>query len=528
MIGHFFKVPYRFSAAIMKKIFVFFTFVTLFSASLYGAEKTNKQELVFFYSLSCDKCIRIKDFIMPQIEKQFEGSIDIVYKDIADIENYKELLELKKTYSKDEKVSFPVLFLSGNFIDERDLKGDEAEAKISNFVSSIDRRKAHGEAAKSITPLDHFMSFTLPAVAAAGLIDGINPCSFTVMVFFISFLSLQGYNRKTILVSGCAFILASFLTYILIGLGLFAPLHALKGYSSFTLAINVAVGSLSIGLGIISIYDAIIFLKTKRPEDSILKLPVRIKNRIHRLVGAGFRKKDGGELPLSFDRGVFKLFMASLAIGFSISVFESVCTGQLYLPTIIFVLKTAPHKLQALYYLLTYNVMFIVPLAGVFLLAIAGVSSQGFAGIFKRYFLIIKILLALLFLGLGATIVFAGEDKPISFAPKPDRSNDDFYWNFGRVKEGAMLKHRFFIRNNTEKPFRIKQVNTSCACTVSTIEKDIVLPRQKIPIYIEFKTEGYPGEKTRYTYVHTDSDKVGIIVFEIKAHIVEKSQKKEE
>jgi hypothetical protein len=48
----------------------------------------------------------------------------------------------------------------------------------------------------------------------------------------------------------------------------------------------------------------------------------------------------------------------------------------------------------------------------------------------------------------------------------------------------------------------------------------MVLPGKKVPIKVEFDTKGYPGERTRYTYVHTDSDKVGIIVFEIKAEVV--------
>jgi len=39
---------------------------------------------------------------------------------------------------------------------------------------------------------EHFRSFKTLAIVVAGLIDGINPCAFTVIVFFVSFLAFQG------------------------------------------------------------------------------------------------------------------------------------------------------------------------------------------------------------------------------------------------------------------------------------------------------------------------------------------------
>lgn len=507
-------------------------FLVLFSAPAYSAETS--EELIYFYSLSCDKCMQVKEEVMPLVEARFKD-LKILYKDIGDAENYKSLFALKKQYSEDEDAVFPVLFLKGRFIDRRNLETADVQRTIVSFVNSALGGGAKVPLAKkSADPLEYFKTLTLPAVILAGLVDGINPCSFTVMVFFISFLSFQGYKRKAVIASGCAFIMASFLTYLLIGIGLFGPLYAAKGYRAVTGAITMAVGALSIILGGISFYDAFMFLKTKRPEGSILKLPVGIKDKIHRMVGDQYRVQGPGSRDLN--GGYFKLFFASLAIGFSISVLESVCTGQLYVPTIIFVLKTTPYKLQALSYLLIYNMMFIIPLVAIFLFALAGVSSQGFAGLFRKYFFAIKILLALIFIALGASLVFAEEvpviKKPVSSLepkvitspPKPKRPNDQSYWDFGKVTEGKVLKHRFYVKNETEEKFRITKVNTSCSCTVSTIEKDMLLPGERAAIDIQFDTKGYPGERTRYTYVHTDSEKAGIIVFEIRAEIICKNK----
>jgi cytochrome c biogenesis protein CcdA len=84
-----------------------------------------------------------------------------------------------------------------------------------------------------------------------------------------------------------------------------------------------------------------------------------------------------------------------------VSLLEAVCTGQVYLPTISFVLKSTTLKLEALGYLLLYNFMFIAPLVVIFVLALLGTSSQQFSGFLKKHLGLIKILMVILFFGLG-------------------------------------------------------------------------------------------------------------------------------
>jgi cytochrome c biogenesis protein CcdA len=53
--------------------------------------------------------------------------------------------------------------------------------------------------------------------------------------------------------------------------------------------------------------------------------------------------------------------------GVVISIIELACTGQVYLPTILFVLGVPELRLQAGVYLVLYNLMFVLPLVVVFL-----------------------------------------------------------------------------------------------------------------------------------------------------------------
>src|SRR6266540_2824557 len=77
---------------------------------------------------------------------------------------------------------------------------------------------------------------TLPTVLAAGVIDGINPCAFTVLLLFITALTTtlkvgeQNVKalRSRLLSMGSIYIAAVFLTYLLLGIGL------LKSFDFFT------------------------------------------------------------------------------------------------------------------------------------------------------------------------------------------------------------------------------------------------------------------------------------------------------
>ncbi|MFQ6079528.1 MAG: cytochrome c biogenesis CcdA family protein, partial [Thermodesulfobacteriota bacterium] len=59
----------------------------------------------------------------------------------------------------------------------------------------------------------------LSAVLVTGFLDGINPCAFAVLLFFIVFLFTMKKTRQSIAWMGITYITAIYLTYFLIGLG---------------------------------------------------------------------------------------------------------------------------------------------------------------------------------------------------------------------------------------------------------------------------------------------------------------------
>lgn len=253
--------------------------------------------------------------------------------------------------------------------------------------------------------MERFLCFTPLAVSGAGLIDGINPCAFTVIVFFISFLALQGYRKIEMVITGVFFILTVFLTYLLIGVGLFDGLYRISGFWIIAKMINLALGIFSLVLGVISVYDLIKYVKAKDSQGMILQLPKSVKNRIHSLIRFHYQNplRTQGEKP---KLRVFQLIITAVITGFLVSLLEAVCTGQLYLPTIAFILKTSTLKLKAFFLLALYNIMFVVPLVVVFLLALLGLTSVNFSQFMRKYMIWIKLLMAVIFFSLGWLLVW--------------------------------------------------------------------------------------------------------------------------
>ena len=96
------------------------------------------------------------------------------------------------------------------------------------------------------------------------------------------------------------------------------------------------------------------------------------------------------------------LIVGGLVAGILVTIFESVCTGQIYLPVLIMVARTnTGASLKAWGYLLVYNTLFILPLVAVFFLFFAGTSINSLTLWSKRNVLPSKIMLGLFFIVLA-------------------------------------------------------------------------------------------------------------------------------
>lgn len=243
-----------------------------------------------------------------------------------------------------------------------------------------------------------FERITLVAIIAAGLIDGINPCAFAVIVFFVSFLAAYKYNRREIILVGTAYCLSVFVAYVLIGLGLFNFLYAMRSFYYVMITFKWLTIALCALFLVLSLYDFIVYTITKNHNKILLQLSKGNKEYIHKVMRVFLKDKQSS---------AWRLVAAAVCVGFVVSLVEAICTGQVYLPTIALILKeSSTHFWRAMTYLIVYNLMFIVPLVLILVLSILGYESATFNRFFKKHLGLTKLLLCLLFLGLLLLLIF--------------------------------------------------------------------------------------------------------------------------
>jgi len=106
---------------------------------------------------------------------------------------------------------------------------------------------------------------------------------------------------------------------------------------------------------------------------------------------------------------------------------------------------------------------------------------------------------------------------PISWAEDTAGSANE--WDFGRVKQGAVVKHDFTFKNETPGILKITGVNTSCGCTASQAEKKSLAPGESTVISVAFDSKGYSGAVKQFVYVNTDNAAMPVVRFIVKAEV---------
>lgn len=101
----------------------------------------------------------------------------------------------------------------------------------------------------------------------------------------------------------------------------------------------------------------------------------------------------------------------------------------------------------------------------------------------------------------------------------PDSPNLRFEapeFNFGKIKEGGIVRHSFLLSNLGKAPVVISEVQTTCGCTTAHWPKAPILPNHADSISIELHTQGNVGVQEKNILIFSNSAHK-IIVLTIKA-----------
>ena len=358
------------------------------------SEKKFSVELAYFYQKGCPKCDRANYLLKYLLKKYPHLNIKEIDLNTSDGKRLNETLSNRLNLSSDKRLIAPSIFIGNDYLSPEEV----TESKVESLIQKYEKVKAKstlevdkGEIKKAEESMvSRFKSLGVLTIVSAGLIDGINPCAFATLIFFISYLTFVGRKKREILWVGLGFSGAVFATYLLIGFGILSFIQHLSFLPLFSRIVYLITIAIALILGIYSLYDYI-QLKRGRPSEMKLQLPDFLKKRIHKIIREESKSN--------------RYFLAALASGFVVSILEFTCTGQVYLPTILFVTNIPSMKTSAVSYLLLYNLMFIIPLLIIFGIVYWGVTSEQLALFLKRRATTIKLITSLLFFALAGILI---------------------------------------------------------------------------------------------------------------------------
>lgn len=347
-----------------------------------ACEAPNPVHLLYFFKPGCQECERVS-YDLGYLEQRYPQLL-IDERNVLEEAALAEWLGEEYDVPEQRRLVAPAVVVG-----ERYLVGDELSP--DTLMEVVDRVADTGTEARwaawqpgmgRAAIVERFRSLGILPVIGAGLLDGLNPCAFATLIFFVSYLTLMDRSGREVLFVGAAFAAGVFLTYLLVGVGLWKALSALPFLTQIGRWLYGFTALLCLGLAIFSFVD---FLKVRRGEldEMTLALPHSLRKRINAIIRR-YRKSRG------FVLGAF-------VTGALVSVVELACTGQVYLPTILFVLSVPELRAQGFLYLLLYNLMFIVPLIIVFVLVYFGTTSKDLTAFLQRRAAAVKLGMTLLF-----------------------------------------------------------------------------------------------------------------------------------
>jgi cytochrome c biogenesis protein CcdA/glutaredoxin len=304
-------------------------------------------DLVFFYGQGCPHCAKMEIFL-EDIQEDYPTLNILRYEVYSNQENAQLFTEMSDLYGAEIK-GVPT-----TFIDDKVIAGfnnrlaEEIEQEIQRCIqetceSPIKKLESNGHNQNDTIAItgdssptkdpENSKKLSVLAVISAAIVDAINPCAFAVLIILLgTILSIK--SRKKAIYSGIAFSVAIFLSYLLMGIGIYSAVRA----TGITHAFYAVVAILAIFLGLFNLKDYLWYGKW-----FIMEVPLRWRPKMKSLL----RKVTS--IPGAF------------LIGIIVSLFLLPCTSGPYIVILGLLAKTSTRN-YAFSLLLLYNLIFVLPM----------------------------------------------------------------------------------------------------------------------------------------------------------------------
>ncbi len=217
---------------------------------------------------------------------------------------------------------------------------------------------------------------TLLAVVGASVVDAINPCAFAVLIILMSTVLGAGKARR-VLQTGMAFSASIFISYLLMGLGVYRAL----GFGGISRMFFSVVGWLAIGLGLLNLKDYFWYGK-----GVLMEVPLSWRPKLKSLLQS-----------VTSPAGAF-------GMGFLVSLFLLPCTSGPYI-VILGMLAERAQFTQALGYLVLYNLIFVTPMVLITWAVYKGYDPNKAEALRQKQLRVLHLIAGVILLAMGVVMV---------------------------------------------------------------------------------------------------------------------------
>jgi len=243
------------------KAAVLFTCLALFTPQSVHAQKDG----LVLYAVTCPSCPGVGERVKVLEDCMPDG--ELVYYDVAEKVNTDRFQRITEALGETLYMPLSAVFRDGGLVavasgdlsavDWRRVYEEEwdgvpvyvAASKGQMEVKTVVRDNEERETLSRlftepyVTAMEADFLELLPMVAAAAVVDAVNPCSFNVFVVLLS-LVFYDAGRKAALKVGVAFSSGLFTSYFLLGLGFYSVLPRIAGIKYLVSGVAIVLGGL--------------------------------------------------------------------------------------------------------------------------------------------------------------------------------------------------------------------------------------------------------------------------------------------
>ena len=345
--------------------------------------KNSRDTLYYFYLPNCADCVHAKNAL-----DSFAGEFPecrIAPIDVSKGDGIETLINYTQAFGvPEDQTSVPIVFFSGGYLPNRQITLEKLRAARGRINADFNVQSGSGV----------ILPESVLVVFANGVLGGLNPCGISMLLLLLSALAAGGSAKAWRI--GLFYLAGKSASYILLGTVFYRLLSYLDNsvFASISAIVNWVLAAVSLMLALLYFMD---FLSAKKEDYGSIKtqLPVRLRSFNHMLI-EGIASKAGSPF----------FYVSLFLLGAVVAAGDFLCTGQIYLATILYVMKHDGGNLNAAIYFVIYVFSALLIPVGIIAAVKMGATTLNISEAARRKLPLIKLIYALLFLVIAISVIW--------------------------------------------------------------------------------------------------------------------------